>query len=60
MSQEIKKESPSPSQPKKKVVKTVRKLKKNYIEFGNKGDIVTPAMEKALKAKNIPVSAVAG
>ena len=51
MSQETKKPAPKP---KKKLV-----LKKNYVEFGKTGDPVTPEMEKAIKAKKIPVSAVA-
>ena len=45
------------SQP-KKTAKTVRKLSKNYVEFGKKGDPITPEIEKALKAKGVPVSAV--
>ena len=49
MSQETKKPAP----------KKILKLKKNYVEFGRKGDPVTKEIEKKAKDKGIPIKAIA-
>ena len=45
--------------PKKPAPKKAKVLKKNYAEFGKKGDKVTPAMEAECKRRKIPLSAIA-
>ena len=55
MSQETK----SVNQPKKKTAKIALKLKKNYIEFGRKGDPVTAEIQKKAKEKGIDIKSIA-
>lgn len=44
---------------KKPAQKKVLKLKKNYAEFGKKGDPVTKEMEQKAKDKGISIKAIA-
>ncbi len=46
-------------QAKKPAPKKVLKLKKNYVEFGKKGDPVTAEIEKKAKEKGISIKAIA-